>query len=295
MLPRRAQSAPDGLLDGRTRHMRICTHVLSIFTADSLLVTARIQPVYFRRSPARCCALPQLQNGPPTTNEAMTQMLLNHGSICTESVVKAFRAVDRGFFIDPPDDGRNEEVRYINMPFRNGVQHLSAPGIYGTAIEALDLREGLSFLNVCSGTGYFSALACQILGTRVRARAPKVGWIPLPPFFSEIFSVPLTWLTTTLRQAVHAAIELRGELVTRAREKLDELGCTNVDLRHGSCLEIEAEGSMRFQRIYIGAGADESMASILFGCAASALLPISPLCSPLFSRPSLSPTTACSS
>ena len=57
MLPRRAQSAPDGLLDGRTRHMRICTHVLSIFTADSLLVTARIQPVYFRRSPARCCAL----------------------------------------------------------------------------------------------------------------------------------------------------------------------------------------------------------------------------------------------
>ena len=264
MLPRRAQSAPDGLLDGRTRHMRICTHVLSIFTADSLLVTARIQPVYFRRSPARCCALPQLQNGPPTTNEAMTQMLLNHGSICTESVVKAFRAVDRGFFIDPPDDGRNEEVRYINMPFRNGVQHLSAPGIYGTAIEALDLREGLSFLNVCSGTGYFSALACQILGTRVRARAPKVGWIPLPPFFSEIFC-NRSWLTTTLRQAVHAAIELRGELVTRAREKLDELGCTNVDLRHGSCLEIEAEGSMRFQRIYIGAGADESMASILFG------------------------------
>ena len=127
----------------------------------------------FAAHPLAAVRFPQLQNGPPTTNEAMTQMLLNHGSICTESVVKAFRAVDRGFFIDPPDDGRNEEVRYINMPFRNGVQHLSAPGIYGTAIEALDLREGLSFLNVCSGTGYFSALACQILGTRVRARAKK--------------------------------------------------------------------------------------------------------------------------
>ena len=100
----------------------------------------------------------------------------------------------------------------------------------------------------------------------------------------------------TPRQAVHAAIELRGELVTRAREKLDELGCTNVDLRHGSCLEIEAEGSMRFQRIYIGAGADESMASILFGCAASARSLSSLLAScVLISRPLLSYHTACSS
>ena len=38
------------------------------------------------------------------------------------------------------DDARGaEEVRYINMPFRNGVQHLSAPSIYGAAIEALEI------------------------------------------------------------------------------------------------------------------------------------------------------------
>ena len=112
----------------------------------------------------------QLHNGPPTTNNEMTQMLINHGSICSESVIAAFKAVDRGFFIDRPDDGHSggEEVRYLNMPFRNGIQHLSAPGIYATALESLELREGLSFLNVCSGTGYFSALACQILGAKVR-------------------------------------------------------------------------------------------------------------------------------
>ena len=52
------------------------------------------------------------------------------------------------------------------MPIRNGIQHLSAPGIYGVALEALDLADGQSFLNVCSGTGYFSAVAARILGTR---------------------------------------------------------------------------------------------------------------------------------
>ena len=46
----------------------------------------------------------QLHNGPPTTNNEMTQMLINHGSICSESVIAAFKAVDRGFFIDAPSD-----------------------------------------------------------------------------------------------------------------------------------------------------------------------------------------------
>jgi protein-L-isoaspartate O-methyltransferase len=122
----------------------------------------------------------QLHHGPPTTNAEMVQMLLNHGSISTDSVVGAFKAVDRGFFIDPPDHGRGEEVRFINMPFRNGVQHLSAPGIYATALESLDLEDGLSFLNVCSGTGYLSALACQILGTKVR-RPPHSARFSPPP------------------------------------------------------------------------------------------------------------------
>ena len=140
-------------------------------------------------------------------------MLMSTGSIYTDDVINAFRAVDRGFFIDPPSDARpGEEVRYLDMPIRNGIQHLSAPGIYGVALEALDLADGQSFLNVCSGTGYFSAVAARILGTR----------------------------------AVHVAVELRGELVRRARAKLAALGLAHVDLRHGSCLEIDAASSMRF-------------------------------------------------
>ena len=97
----------------------------------------------------------------------MIQMLISQGNISTEAVIQAFRKVSRGDFIDPPDDGQAEEVRYINMPFRNGVQHLSAPSIYATALEALELGEGMSFLNVCSGTGYLSALVSEIVGKKV--------------------------------------------------------------------------------------------------------------------------------
>ena len=174
----------------------------------------------------------QFSSGLPTNNAEMVAMLMSDGCIHSPDVIEAFRAVDRGFFIDPPDSTRGtEEVRYVNAPFRNGPQHLSAPGIYGTALEALSLAPGLSFLNVCSGTGYLSALASQILGTK----------------------------------AVHCAVELRKALVIHAREKLAALGLTHVDLRHGSCLALDPDSSMRFSRIYVGAGADEATAALLFG------------------------------
>lgn len=136
--------------------------------------------------------------------------LSRSGSILSAAVAGAFRKVDRGtllirtgldgeasssdhtrpharsaraagHFIDPPESA-TEEVRYINTPFRNGVQHLSAPGIYATVLESFELIEGQSFLNVCSGTGYFSALAAQLLGTKVRASParpdPASRWEP---------------------------------------------------------------------------------------------------------------------
>lgn len=155
--------------------------------------------------------------------------LTRSGLICTPAVVSAFSKVDRGHFIDPPEDSA-EEVRYINSPLRNGKQHLSAPCIYATALEALELSVGCSFLNVCAGTGYFSALASQILGNK----------------------------------AVHHAIEIKEELVEHARQKLFEIGCSNVELYTGACQALSPETSMRFDRIYLGAGADEAMASLLF-------------------------------
>mmetsp|Transcript_46198 Transcript_46198/g.121106 ORF Transcript_46198/g.121106 Transcript_46198/m.121106 type:complete len:482 (+) Transcript_46198:107-1552(+) len=168
-------------------------------------------------------------HGPPSNNKEMVFNLTRHGSIQSPEVIFAFSNVDRGHFIDQAEDSTGEDTRFRNHPYRNGVQHLSAPGIYGTALEALELREGMSFLNVCSGTGYFSAVASQILG----------------------------------KKAVQRAVELRVELVHHARVKLREIDCEHIEVVAGSCLALCPRTSMRFERIYLGAGADETMAGIL--------------------------------
>ena len=55
---------------------------------------------------------------------------------------------------------------YSDEPLRRNSLHLSAPHIYGVALEHLDLppSKPLSFLNVGSGTGYISTIVGSILG-----------------------------------------------------------------------------------------------------------------------------------
>ena len=82
-----------------------------------------------------------------------------------DDVAAAFTAVDRAHFVGEENvEAGAEESVYSDRPFRGGFVHLSAPSIYAQCLEALELREGLSFLNVGSGTGYLSALAAQMLG-----------------------------------------------------------------------------------------------------------------------------------
>ena len=44
--------------------------------------------------------------------------------------------------------------------------HISAPHIYGSVVEALELRpnSSLSFLNIGCGTGYLTCIVAEILG-----------------------------------------------------------------------------------------------------------------------------------
>ena len=41
---------------------------------------------------------------------------------------------------------------------------MSAPHIYGTVVDALELSEGLSFLNIGAGTGFLSTVVAYITG-----------------------------------------------------------------------------------------------------------------------------------
>ena len=59
-----------------------------------------------------------------------------------------------------------ESMAHSDQPLKDGNVHISAPHIYGSAMEALDLHpnSSTSFLNIGSGTGYISCIAAQILG-----------------------------------------------------------------------------------------------------------------------------------
>ena len=53
---------------------------------------------------------------------------------------------------------------YADRPFKQGYVHISAPHMYATVLEQLELQPGHSFLNIGSGSGYFSCLVACMLG-----------------------------------------------------------------------------------------------------------------------------------
>ena len=57
-------------------------------------------------------------------------------------------------------------LAHRDQPIREGQIHISAPHIYGYSLEALDVtpNSSMSFLNIGSGTGYFSCIVAQMLG-----------------------------------------------------------------------------------------------------------------------------------
>lgn len=108
--------------------------------------------------------------------------------------------------------------------------HISAPHIYGTILEALDLTQapaGSTFLNIGSGTGYLTCLVAQIMGPH-----------------TTVYSVELQ--DEALRhcqQAVNKWKESRGPVA-------------RMEFLQGNGLWMDAaqgEARMGFDRIYVGA------------------------------------------
>lgn len=75
-------------------------------------------------------------------------------------VERVFRAVDRAFYYTEP----YKQNAYKDLAWKDGNLHLSAPCIYSEVLENLELGEGMCFLNIGSGTGYFSTMCGLIIG-----------------------------------------------------------------------------------------------------------------------------------
>ena len=145
----------------------------------------------------------------------------------SEAACAAVSAVDRALFAPGCSNV------YHDNPLRGGDVphlHLSAPSIYAHSFDAFDLRPGLSFLNIGSGTGYMSALVAQVIGPT----------------------------------AVHHGIEMREELVAHARATCAQLGLPLIKFIHGNAFDVSVAHSMRYDRIYVGAGAPDALKAIAF-------------------------------
>lgn len=98
-----------------------------------------------------------------TTNDEMVDNLKRFSVISSPIVERGFRSVDRRFFVPK----EREDIAHADQPLKERNIHISAPHIYGSALEALELKENssLSFLNIGSGTGYMSCIVASILGS----------------------------------------------------------------------------------------------------------------------------------
>lgn len=122
-----------------------------------------------------------------------------------------------------------QEFAYCDHPLRSGNVHISAPHIYCTVVDNLELETNScqSFLNIGVGTGYLSCVVSHILG-------PK----------SQSFGV-----------------EIHSDVVEHCLKAIEKWKCSvngvtvEPTIVHGNGLEIlnEGESFFGYDRIYVGA------------------------------------------
>lgn len=125
-------------------------------------------------------------------------------------------------------DNVTDKFTPYHGPWKVGNIHLSAPCIYARVLEALELKPGLSFLNLGSGTGYLSTLAGLMIGPH----------------------------------GVNHGIEIHQNVVEYANEKvalfkqqsfaLDKHDFLEPQFIQGDCLKLNPS-TRRYDRVYLGA------------------------------------------
>lgn len=150
------------------------------------------------------------------SNETMVEYLEGSGLLRSPECIAAFRAIDRAHFW--VQDG--ESVAYLDMPLRHGRLHQSAPHIYASALEMLmPLRPGISFLNVGSGTGYFSSIVSELIG----------------------------------EFAISDGVDIWPETVAFAADNCRQAGKNNIHFTVGNVYQLDVNQGTLYDRIYLGA------------------------------------------
>jgi len=159
------------------------------------------------------------EEGRTASNAALVEDLVHSGALRRPDCVAAFQAIDRKrFWI-----AESGQLAYADMPLRSGRLHLSAPHIYGKALESLmPLRPGMSFLNVGSGTGYFNSIVSELIGD----------------------------------SGTNHGIDMWPETIAHARSRCAQYGKGHIEFTLGNVYQLDVAGTMRYDRIYLGACAN---------------------------------------
>lgn len=93
-------------------------------------------------------------------NNDLIDFLIKNNYVRTAIVEKVLRCVDRKLYF--PDEDKIHSYR--DSAWQSREIHLSSPSVYASVLECLELQQGNTFLNIGSGTGYFSTVAGLLLG-----------------------------------------------------------------------------------------------------------------------------------
>jgi len=147
-------------------------------------------------------------------NAELIREMKESGAFKSSEVEAAFLAVDRGQFV--PRDAIDSA--YEDGPLRCRNFHLSQPSLYSDAVHALDLKPGVSVLNVGCGTGYLSCIISEITGP-----------------------------------SIHHGVDVHEEVLEHARGMFVKLKKPFIKFFRVNALDLDLEHSMLYDRIYLGA------------------------------------------
>jgi len=149
-------------------------------------------------------------------NSAMVRALQQQG-FADGKVAKAMRRIDRALFV--PESERQSAYAPIPLPIGHG-QTISAPTIVAQMSTLLEVHEGMSILEVGTGSGYQAAILSELAG----------------------------------REGKVTTIDRIAELIGMAKANCAKAGCRNIEFMHGNGAK-GYEKDAPYDRILVAAAA----------------------------------------